>query len=352
MKRFYQLFLVLILVFALIGCESSPIPVKQEEEKLNTELSIDDYFPFKENTIYDYEGIGNEFVERKVFFEYIDGNKAQLKVLNPGTNVIRVLEYADGMLKEVYYEGEFYHIENMLNVSGEQTDIILKEPLTLGNSWTTADGYNRSITGLDVEIETPMDTFKALEVTTEFGEDRTEKRYYVKDLGLVAILYEDGEDKVEVLLRSMESKPMTFNIETYYPSSKDRDILTLLVNRQVDFHTNQSMERLMEDILKNPPSDGLAQVIPDTTTINMLKLDRLDWSVKVDFSEDLLRDMNVGSSFETEILKSIVNTLGRFYDVERVFISVDGKPYESGHYMLEADEFFEVDMDGIEEYQE
>ncbi|MFY9482150.1 MAG: GerMN domain-containing protein, partial [Tissierellaceae bacterium] len=126
----------------------------------------------------------------------------------------------------------------------------------------------------------------------------------------------------------------------------------LLVNRQVDFHTNQSMERLMEDILKNPPSDGLAQVIPDTTTINMLKLDRLDWSVKVDFSEDLLRDMNVGSSFETEILKSIVNTLGRFYDVERVFISVDGKPYESGHYMLEADEFFEVDMDGIEEYQE
>ena len=71
-----------------------------------------------------------------------------------------------------------------------------------------------------------MDTFKALEVTTEFGEDRTEKRYYVKDLGLVAILYEDGEDKVEVLLRSMESKPMTFNIETYYPSSKDRDILT------------------------------------------------------------------------------------------------------------------------------
>ena len=30
MKRFYQLFLVLILVFALIGCESSPIPVKQE----------------------------------------------------------------------------------------------------------------------------------------------------------------------------------------------------------------------------------------------------------------------------------------------------------------------------------
>ena len=61
----------------------------------------------------------------------------------------------------------------------------------------------------------------------------------------------------------------------------------------------------MEDILKNPPSDGLAQVIPDTTTINMLKLDRLDWSVKVDFSEDLLRDMNVGSSFETEILKAL-----------------------------------------------
>ena len=57
----------------------------------------------------------------------------------------------------------------------------------------------------------------------------------------------------------------------------------------------------------------------------------------------------MGSALETEILKSIVNTMGKFYDVENVFISIDGKPYESGHYSLKEKESFKVDTEGIEE---
>lgn len=352
MNKRNSLILILILVFLMVmmGCQSD---INSEEldidSTLSSELTISDYYPFLENTIFEYEGIGNEFAERKVFFEFIDGNKAQLKTMNPGTNVVRVLENEDGVLKEIYYEGEFYHIEDMLNVAGEQNDIILMEPLKLGNSWTTADGYNRSITGLDMEIKTPMDTFEAMEVTTELGEARRQKHYYAKDIGLVASVYEDGEYKVETLLKSMENKPLVLDIDLYYPLSTD--IETVYMEDQISFHTNQSIERLLEDFLKNPPSDGLIPAIPASSVINSIKLDRLEWALRVDFSRELIRDMNAGSSFEREILKSLVNTLGRFYDVENVYISLEGKPYESGHYVLEAHEPFRVDIEGIEKYK-
>ena len=35
-----------------------------------------------------------------------------------------------------------------------------------------------------------------------------------------------------------------------------------------------------------------------------------------------------------EILKSVVNTLEKFYDVEKVYITVEDKPYESGHFRV------------------
>ena len=61
--------------------------------------------------------------------------------------------------------------------------------------------------------------------------------------------------------------------------------------------------------------------------------------------------MNAGSGLEMEILKSLVNTLGAFYDVDKVYITVEDKPYESGHYGINTEEFFKVDKDGIEEFK-
>ena len=83
--------------------------------------------------------------------------------------------------------------------------------------------------------------------------------------------------------------------------------------------------------------------------INSIKLDKNSWTLRVDFSEELISKSNFGSALETEVLKSIVNTLGKFYDVENVFITVEDKPYESGHYLLREGESFKVNMENIEE---
>ena len=350
MKKNNLLILIFIIAVIAVGCKPTAVSEKVDMDNLsNPELTISDYFPFIADTIYDYEGIGNEFAEQKVYFEYIEDDKAQLKIINPATNMVKVLEYGDGALTEIYYEGEFYHIENLLNIKDEQSNVLIKEPLIVGNSWTTPDGYNRSITGLDVEINTPMDSFEALEVTTDLGEGKIQKHYYARDIGMVANVYEDGHGKVETLLKSMNNESLKTAIEIYYPLNSE--INTVYTMGNIDFYTNQSLAKLLENLMKNPPSNDLMSILPDAATINSIKLDRITWTLKVDFSEELLTDMNAGSSLETEILKSIVNTLGRFYDVENVYISVGGKPYESGHYAITDDEFFRVNVEEIEMYK-
>lgn len=350
MKKKNLFILILTIVVLVVGCKptlgSEDIGVDGSETE---ELTISGYFPFIGNSIFDYEGRGNEFAEQKVHFEFIEDNKAQIKIMNPATSVVKVFENKDGELREIYSEGEFYHIENMLDFKEEKFEILLKEPLELGNSWTTVDGAKRSITGLDVDMEVPMGSFKALEVTTEFEGGRTQNEYYVKDIGMVASVYKDGDYVVETLLKSRVNGPFVIDLEAYYPLYSD--IETVYYNDSIDFYTNDDIDKLLENILKTPPNDDLIAVIPDTVVINSVKLDRSSWTLRVDFSQELLTDLNVGSSMEAEILKSIVNTLGRMYDVKSVYISVEGQPYESGHYAIMDHEYFTVDIEGVEEYK-
>lgn len=347
MKR--NLLLMLFLVFALaVGGCSQIIGNSEDGLDIEKEITISDYYPFHVNAYYDYEGIGNEFAEQQTYFEFIEGNRAQIKIANPGTTMIKVLEYTENTLTEVYYEAEFYHIENMINSSSEKKDILLKEPLEVGNSWSDSEGHKRSITAVDKDVDTPYGQSKAIEVTTELGESTRTKRYYAKDVGLVASIYEDENGQVKTLLKSIKEMPLQSEILSYYPSKSG--IATLSIKTKIEFRTNDKIEKILEYTLKNPPSDKLTPVLSEGTVINTIVLDRGKWILKVDFSEELLSEMNMGSSGEREMLKSLVNTLGTFYDTDQVYISIDGKPYESGHYGLKEGESFKVDLENIEEF--
>ena len=362
MKKFVYMGLLIILIFSLIGCSSG---LDKEEAKDNGKtdeeiveadeveketISIMDFYPFEENLIMDYEGEGIEYAEQTRFVEFIEDNKIQIKIKNPGTTFVKVLEYSNGELKEVFGEGEFYHIENMLHSIRNSDNIILKEPLEVGTSWTNQDGDSIEITSLDEEIETPYDKYQALEVTTKFKNGAIEKKYYVKDLGFIGSIYKDGDFEVKTLLKSKENSGQKINIEAYYPS--EENIATVYVDKEIIFNTNDHIENILEDIFRNPPSTKLTPVISDKTKINRINLNRNTWTLEVDFSEELVKDMNVGSTYEFEILKSIVNTLGRFYDVEKVYITKNQVPYESGHIQMKEGEFFEVNLVDVEKIEE
>lgn len=135
----------------------------------------------------------------------------------------------------------------------------------------------------------------------------------------------------------------------YYPLFSE--VNTVYTEDKILFYTNQSVEKLLEEKLKKPTSDKLIAPLSKNAAINSINLDRNSWILKVDISEELLTELNAGASFEYEIIRSIVNMLGKFYDTDKVYISVNGRPYESGHISLKEDGYFKVDTDGIKSFK-
>lgn len=361
MKKIINIFLILILVTTLVtGCTNTngqdDIQKDQEkveenkkaEEEIEVSTSISDYFPFKENTLYSYKGEGNEYAEMKTYFEYISDDRAQLKTMNPGTNMVTILEYKDGELREIYSEGEVYHTENLLDTveKEESYEVVLKEPLKVGSTWGLKNGNKRTITGYNVEIETPYKKLKALEVTTELGNNIKQLDYYAQGIGLVASIYKDGDYEVKTLLQDLkEDYGLNQSVRFYYPTLTDLNIAYTDIDVQI--RTNDKLEELIERTFKNPPSQKVISPISQNTKINSIVLNKDEGIVRIDFSKELIQEMNAGSSQETQFLNSIVNTLGSYYGVNKVYISTEGNPYSSGHYEIRENEYFTTDETDI-----
>ncbi len=57
--------------------------------------------------------------------------------------------------------------------------------------------------------------------------------------------------------------------------------------------------------------------------------------------------MNAGAYYESMILQSITNTLGMYYGIEKIYITVDGNPYESGHIQKNEGEPFTINFENV-----
>jgi hypothetical protein len=47
----------------------------------------------------------------------------------------------------------------------------------------------------------------------------------------------------------------------------------------------------------------------------------------------------------------VTNTLGNYYNVDKVYISIDGAPYNSGHVQMSEKDNFYIDYNNISEYK-
>ncbi len=74
---------ILIVLLALLFLASCAPPEEEVEE-----YALSDYFPFLEKTMLSYEGVGNEFAEQDIYFDFIDGNRARLESLTQGPIVL------------------------------------------------------------------------------------------------------------------------------------------------------------------------------------------------------------------------------------------------------------------------
>ncbi len=324
-------------------------PVENEEEPVveaAKEITIDMIYPFESDTYRVYEGKGNEFAGFDVYVDFVNNERIQLRENNGGTEVVRVLEKKDGMLKEVIYEPETYYKENFLSKDANTNRVILMEPIAVGTTWVNGNETN-TITAVDKEVETPFGTYAAVEVTSETKDeygDYTNFYYYAEDLGLIKRLnigdgYEVSANLQKIENNAVQNKTVNF----YYPNAVDERIY--LYRKEIKFTTNDIPRNLIINAYKDLPKEA-APVLTPNTVVNYLYLNE-DGMVYVDLSRDFLEEMNAGAGYESLILQSLVNTFGDYYGASKVILTIDGETYESGHILLRKFEALKVNYDSI-----
>ena len=353
MKKVFFVISLLIMFVVLNGCANkndmkSPIDDDPKSVKTGELLTIHDYFAYKENTNYVYEGEGIEYASYNVMVDYISGDRVQIRSNNGGTEMVRVLENKEGELKLLLSREESYYRENLTQSPSNKAEIILKEPLEIGTSWFLTDGRNRSITNVEFDVITPLNTYKTLEVTTKDKHSKTQD-YYAPNIGLVKSVFTSEGFVVSSSLSKIESNvPLTQTVKFFYPNVNDYKLYSL--NKALTFKTNDLTKVVFEKAFKELPmkDDNILKVLGPNVHIKSLYLNK-DNMVYVDFTKELVSEMNAGAGYEGMILQSITNTFGNYYGVDKVYLTIEGSPYESGHYIMKKGEFFIVDLNNIVE---
>jgi hypothetical protein len=323
------LFISIALAMIFTACDN---PAPQPEEPVNEEASVKDYYPITENTKYSYEGEGNEFATFTVLVDYISDDRIQIRTNNGGTESVTVLEVRDDRLSVLYSRGETYFRQNFLKDQHEGRKILLKAPLKEGNSWDYDENTKAVITGLSKEVVTPLGNYEAVEVTLESDKGKT-VNYYAKDVGLVKTVSSGEGYEVSSTLSSVEKNvPLIQTITLFYPNA---EASIDAVDVQIEFNTNDEHLDVIEKVVKDL---SLHELLSPNTKINELYFNEEENSVHIDLSEDFIREMNAGASFEAAMLQSLANTLGNYYGVGEVYLTIDGGPYESGHILIREGE--------------
>ena len=345
-----KLLLIISLFFSIIllsSCTNKNV-VKPEEKKsisnplkTNQVFTINDYYPFKENVKYIYEGKGNEYASYNVYVDYTNENRIQIRSNNGGSETVKVLENKDGKLAMLLSIGECYYRENLTQSASVNGEIILKEPLTKGTTWVLADNRKRYISNVNVEVTTPSGNYKALEITT-VGKDYNIVDHYAPNVGLVKTVFKSNGIEVSSSLKKIEKNvPLIQTVRFYYPNVNQNKLYS--VEKQLSFNTNDITKIVFEKAFKDIPKRDLDKVLSPKVKIKSLYLNK-DKMVYADFSKELVSEMNAGSSYESMILQSITNTLGSYYGVDKVYITIEGSPYTSGHFFMKKGESFKVNL--------
>jgi hypothetical protein len=305
----------------------------------DSSMQIADYFPAWQNTFYVYQGQGNEYASYEAYIDYAQDDRFQQRVNTGGTTVVRVLRVSKDQTVIMFSLGEAQYRQNMLDVSGAEPDMLLKAPLKTGAAWLLSDARIRTITNVDAQVETPMGFFNAIEVTTE-GPYGKAIDYYAKDIGLVKTVYaSEGEPVTSVLARVEKEVPMVQTVRFYYPNIEDGRLY--YVDRDISFYTNDITRKVLAEAYKELPTEPLGRVFSPGTQINSLYLNQ-DGMVYIDLNKAFQKEMNAGAAYEAMIIQSVANTFGHYYGANRVVLTVDGKPYESGHLAFQPGEYITV----------
>lgn len=95
--------------------------------------------------------------------------------------------------------------------------------------------------------------------------------------------------------------------------------------RQIDAKEliDNPYELLINLLIEGPKNEQLVKLIPENTKLNNAQIK--ENILYIDFSEDFIKEQNLGKEQEELILQSIVNTVTELTEVNKVAFLIDGK---------------------------
>ena len=335
---------------ATLSPSAMPSPSVSPSPSADTPTAAD-YFPFTPNVHMSYLGAGNEYAGFESYVDYINNGAIQIRTNNGGTELAAVYTVEDGALKRVFSKEETYFRVDY-TAERSKSEVMLMEPLTVGTTWTLESGNKRTITATDAAVSVPYGTFQALEVTTEY-DDSVSKDYYVRELGLVKrefIVTSDPSYPITSELQAVTTEPFTQNVRFFYSDQKNDRIV--FADKSIRFNTNDTAAAIFQEELKAvPPGSGLSHVLTENAEINSINYDAASGIVTVDLSKSFITEMNLGSGYEGQVLECLGDTLGSYFMTEKVAITIEGAPYESGHFLFNTGDYLPYNPDAAAAYK-
>lgn len=126
----------------------------------------------------------------------------------------------------------------------------------------------------------------------------------------------------------------------YYDVVTDKIVY---INKTIEIKDKAVATALVNE-LKKSPSEEVAAAINSEISLNSAKVDEENDTIELDFSSNFIQAQNLGSGPESSTLKAICNTFGDYFNVSKVSITLDGKPYTSGHISMKDGDTFNVDL--------
>ncbi len=127
-----------------------------------------------------------------------------------------------------------------------------------------------------------------------------------------------------------KSAAAEIRIKVYYPDTDGTKLIAVTRKVKTDASTDK-YTAAMKSLLSGTQEKGQITILPKTVQLRSVTVK--NGIAKVDFSQDLIKKFNGGSTGESLLVGSVVDTLTEFPEVKQVEFLVEGKPIESiaGH---------------------
>jgi hypothetical protein len=153
--------------------------------------NVRDYFPIKEMVLKYTGGFENSGYTLTV--EEIKEDRMLMVQQDAGTTVNKVYKVLPEEITLIYIKEGNMQYTDLSKVEPNCEEVILKLPLVEGNKWSSNDGKDFEITGINKRIITPCGVYNTVEVTSKWS-SLEYKYYYAIGVGLIKIVERNKDD--------------------------------------------------------------------------------------------------------------------------------------------------------------